>query len=184
MSLPLFAAFAAAIKFTSPGPVFYRAQAVGKGGRLFGCTSSATMTAGASKELHKNYVTRMIKGEITQDGSGKTLKIVDDPRVTKVGRILRKTKPGRAAAVDQHAQGGHEPGRPPALPALTSTKSTRTGTRSAPACARRGISGLWQVVGRSEVSFEDMILLDLYYIYNRSLELDFSILFETIFRAA
>jgi lipopolysaccharide/colanic/teichoic acid biosynthesis glycosyltransferase len=46
---------------------------------------------------------------------------------------------------------------------------------------RPGISGLWQVVGRSEVSFEDMILLDLYYIYNRSLELDFSILFETIF---
>jgi len=46
---------------------------------------------------------------------------------------------------------------------------------------RPGITGLWQVVGRSEVGFEDMILLDLYYIYNRSLELDLSILFETIF---
>jgi lipopolysaccharide/colanic/teichoic acid biosynthesis glycosyltransferase len=46
---------------------------------------------------------------------------------------------------------------------------------------RAGISGLWQVTGRSEVSFEDMILLDLYYIYNRSLLLDFNILFETIF---
>ena len=46
---------------------------------------------------------------------------------------------------------------------------------------RPGISGLWQVTGRSEVSFEDMILLDLYYIYNRSLALDLSILFETIF---
>ena len=44
-----------------------------------------------------------------------------------------------------------------------------------------GITGLWQVVGRSEVEFEDMILLDLYYIYNRSIELDFNILIETIF---
>jgi len=46
---------------------------------------------------------------------------------------------------------------------------------------RPGITGLWQVLGRSEVSFEDMILLDLYYIYNRSMDLDLSILFETIF---
>jgi len=46
---------------------------------------------------------------------------------------------------------------------------------------RPGITGLWQVVGRSEVSFEDMIILDLYYIYNRSFDLDLSILFETIF---
>jgi undecaprenyl-phosphate galactose phosphotransferase len=46
---------------------------------------------------------------------------------------------------------------------------------------RPGITGLWQVVGRSEVGFEDMILLDLYYIYNRSMELDISILFETTF---
>lgn len=46
---------------------------------------------------------------------------------------------------------------------------------------RPGITGLWQVVGRSQVSFEDMILLDLYYIYNRSMKLDISILFETLF---
>jgi lipopolysaccharide/colanic/teichoic acid biosynthesis glycosyltransferase len=46
---------------------------------------------------------------------------------------------------------------------------------------RPGITGLWQVVGRSEVTFEDMIILDLYYIYNRSFDLDLSILFETIF---
>ena len=179
VSLPLFAAIAAAIKLTSPGPVFYRAQAVGKGGRLFGMYKFRTMTAGASKEIHKNYVTRMIKGEITQDGSGKTLKIIDDPRVTKVGRILRKTSLDELPQLINVLKGdmslvGPRPCLPYEYEVYKDWHKKRT-------TVRPGISGLWQVVGRSEVSFEDMILLDLYYIYNRSLELDFSILFETVF---
>jgi lipopolysaccharide/colanic/teichoic acid biosynthesis glycosyltransferase len=179
VSLPLFAVFAAAIKLTSPGPVFYRAQAVGKGGRLFGMYKFRTMITGASKELHKNYVTRMIKGEITQDGSGKTLKIIDDPRVTKVGRILRRTSLDELPQLINVLKGdmslvGPRPCLPYEYEIYKDWHKKRTSVRP-------GISGLWQVVGRSEVSFEDMILLDLYYIYNRSLELDFSILFETVF---
>ena len=179
LCLPLFAVFALAIKLTSPGPVFYRAQAVGKGGRLFGMYKFRTMIAGASKELHKNYVTQMIKGEISPDGSGKTLKIIDDPRVTKVGRILRKTSLDELPQLINVLNGnmslvGPRPCLPYEYEIYKEWHKKRTSVRP-------GISGLWQVVGRSEVSFEDMILLDLYYIYNRSLELDFSILFETIF---
>jgi undecaprenyl-phosphate galactose phosphotransferase len=179
VSLPLFVVLAAAIKLTSPGPVFYRAQAVGKGGRLFGMYKFRTMVAGAGKELHKNYVTRMIKGEITQDGSGKTLKIIDDPRVTKVGRILRRTSLDELPQLINVFKGdmslvGPRPCLPYEYEIYKDWHKKRTSVRP-------GISGLWQVVGRSEVSFEDMILLDLYYIYNRSLELDFSILFETVF---
>jgi len=179
MSLPVFAVSALAIKLTSQGPVFYCAQAVGKGGRFFDMYKFRTMITGASKDLHKSYVTRMIKGEITQDGSGKILKIVDDPRITKVGRVLRKTSLDELPQLINVLKGdmslvGPRPCLPYEYEIYRDWHKKRTSVRP-------GISGLWQVVGRSEVSFEDMILLDLYYIYNRSLELDFSILFETVF---
>jgi lipopolysaccharide/colanic/teichoic acid biosynthesis glycosyltransferase len=121
----------------------------------------------------------MIKGEITQDGSGKTLKITNDPRVTKIGRILRKTSMDELPQLINVLRGemslvGPRPCLPYEFEVYRDWHKKRTAVRP-------GITGLWQVVGRSEVSFEDMILLDLYYIYNYSLELDFSILFETIF---
>jgi exopolysaccharide biosynthesis polyprenyl glycosylphosphotransferase len=177
--LPVFLAFALAIKLTSPGPVFYRAQAVGKGGRSFRMYKFRSMVAGASKEIHRDYVTRMITGEITQDGSGKTLKITDDPRVTAVGRLLRKTSLDELPQLINVVKGDMSlVGPRPCLPYEYQIYKDWHKKRTA---VRPGITGLWQVVGRSEVSFEDMILLDLYYIYNCSMELDFSILFETVF---
>jgi lipopolysaccharide/colanic/teichoic acid biosynthesis glycosyltransferase len=121
----------------------------------------------------------MIKGEIVQDGSGKTLKITDDPRVTKVGKLLRKTSLDELPQLINVLKGemslvGPRPCLPYEFEVYKEWHKKRTAVRP-------GISGLWQVVGRSEVSFEDMILLDLYYIYNQSLELDLSILFETAF---
>lgn len=179
LALPLFAAFALAIKLTSEGPVFYRAQAVGKGGRFFHMYKFRSMITGASKEIHQEYVTRLIKGEITPDGSGKPIKITNDPRVTKVGRILRKTSLDELPQLINILKGemslvGPRPCLPYEYKVYKDWHKKRT-------TVRPGISGLWQVLGRSEVSFEDMILLDLYYIYNRSMGLDFSILFETIF---
>jgi undecaprenyl-phosphate galactose phosphotransferase len=176
---PVFIAFALAIKLTSPGPVFYRAKAVGKGGRFFRMYKFRSMISGASKEIHKDFVTRMIKGEIVQDGSGKTLKITDDPRVTKVGKLLRKTSLDELPQLINVLKGEMSlVGPRPCLPYEYEVYKEWHKKRTA---VRPGITGLWQVVGRSEVSFEDMILLDLYYIYNQSLELDLSILFETAF---
>ena len=177
--LPIFLAFTIAIKLTSPGPVFYRAHAVGKKGRFFRMYKFRSMITGASKDIHKDYVTRMIKGEITQDGSGKTLKITNDPRITTVGRFLRKTSLDELPQLINVLKGemslvGPRPCLPYEYEIYKDWHKKRTEVRP-------GITGLWQVVGRSEVGFEDMILLDLYYIYNRSLELDLSILFETVF---
>jgi undecaprenyl-phosphate galactose phosphotransferase len=176
---PIFLAFTIAIKLTSSGPVFYRAHAVGKKGRFFRMYKFRSMITGASKDVHKDYVTRMIKGEITQDGSGKTLKITNDPRITTVGRFLRKTSLDELPQLINVLMGemslvGPRPCLPYEYEIYQDWHKKRTEVRP-------GITGLWQVVGRSEVGFEDMILLDLYYIYNRSLELDLSILFETIF---
>lgn len=177
--LPVFSAFALAIKLGSPGPVLYRAQAVGKDGRFFSMLKFRSMITGASKEIHKEFVTKMIKGEIAQDGSGKTLKIVDDPRVTSIGRLLRKTSLDELPQLINVIRGEMSlVGPRPCLPYEYEIYKDWHKKRTA---VRPGITGLWQVVGRSEVDFEDMILLDLYYIYNYSLELDFSILFETIF---
>ena len=177
--LPVFSVFALAVKLGSPGPVFYRAQAVGKDGRFFGMLKFRSMVAGASKKLHKDFVTKMIKGEMAQDRSGKTLKIVNDPRVTPFGRILRKTSLDELPQLINVLKGEMSlVGPRPCLPYEYELYKEWHKKRTA---VRPGITGLWQVVGRSEVSFEDMILLDLYYIYNYSLELDFSILIETIF---
>jgi exopolysaccharide biosynthesis polyprenyl glycosylphosphotransferase len=179
LALPLFAAFSLAIKLTSEGSVFYRAQAVGKGGRFFDMYKFRSMITGADKEIHKEYVTRLIKGEITPDGSGKPIKITNDSRVTKVGRILRKTSLDELPQLINILKGEMSlVGPRPCLPYEYKVYKEWHKKRTA---VRPGITGLWQVVGRSEVSFEDMILLDLYYIYNRSMDLDLSILFETIF---
>ena len=179
LALPLFAAFALAIKLTSEGPVFYRTQAVGKDGRFFRMYKFRSMIAGASKEIHQKYVTRHIKGEIIPDGSGKPIKITNDPRVTRVGRILRKTSLDELPQLINILKGemslvGPRPCLPYEYKIYKDWHKKRT-------TVRQGITGLWQVVGRSEVSFEDMILLDPYYIYNRSMDLDLSILFETLF---
>ena len=177
--LPVFAVFALAIKLTSEGPVFYRAQAVGKGGRFFQMYKFRSMTTGASKEIHKEYVIRLIKGEITPDGSGKPIKIINDSRVTKVGRILRKTSLDELPQLINILKGEMSLVGP--RPCLPYEYKVYKDWHKKRATVRPGITGLWQVVGRSAVSFEDMILLDLYYIYNRSMDLDLSILFETIF---
>jgi lipopolysaccharide/colanic/teichoic acid biosynthesis glycosyltransferase len=177
--LPVFLSLALAVKATSPGPVFYLAQAVGKGGRFFRMFKFRSMISGASKNIHEEYVTRLIKGEIVQDNEGKTLKITNDPRVTKVGRFLRKTSLDELPQLINVLKGDMSlVGPRPCLPYEYAIYKDWHKRRT---CVRPGITGLWQVVGRSEVSFEDMILLDLYYIYNRSMELDFSILFETVF---
>jgi lipopolysaccharide/colanic/teichoic acid biosynthesis glycosyltransferase len=177
--LPVFAAVALIIRLTSEGPVFYRPTAVGKSGRHFRMYKFRSMITGASSAIHKEFVTRMIKGELTQDASGKPLKIVNDPRVTWIGRILRKTSMDEIPQLLNVLKGEMSlVGPRPCLPYEYEVYKDWHKKRTA---VRPGITGLWQVVGRSEVSFEDMILLDLYYIYNRSFQLDLTILFETIF---
>ena len=179
VALPILLASALAIALDSRGPVFYRPRAIGKGGRPFTMFKFRSMFTDASKSLHQDYVTKLIKGEIRQDPSGQPLKITNDPRVTRVGGFLRKTSLDELPQLINVLKGDMSlVGPRPCLPYEWEIYKDWHKKRSA---VRPGITGLWQVVGRSEVSFEDMIILDLYYIYNRSFDLDLSILFETIF---
>ena len=180
LQLPLFLLIALAVKLESPGPVFYRARAVGKNGRVFTMYKFRSMRVDSGNEIHKDFVTKLIRGEIKNgNNGGKPLKITDDPRITRVGKILRKLSLDELPQLINVIKGemslvGPRPCLPYEFEVYKDWYKRRVSVRA-------GISGLWQVAGRSEVSFEDMILLDLYYIYNQSLVLDFNILFETIF---
>jgi undecaprenyl-phosphate galactose phosphotransferase len=180
VQLPLLLTIAVAIKIDSKGPVFYKAKAIGRNGKQFGMYKFRSMHVNNGHEIHKNYVTRLIKGDIGKvSNGGKPLKITDDPRVTRVGKILRKTSLDELPQLINVLKGemslvGPRPCLPYEYEVYKDWYKKRT-------FIRPGITGLWQVAGRSEVAFEDMILLDLYYIYNRSLTLDFNILYETFF---
>ena len=179
VALPILLASALAIALDSKGPVFYRPRAIGKGGRPFTMFKFRSMFTDVSKSLHQDYVTKLIKGEIRQEHSGQPLKITNDPRVTRVGGFLRKTSLDELPQLINVLKGDMSlVGPRPCLPYEWEIYKDWHKKRSA---VRPGITGLWQVVGRSEVSFEDMIILDLYYIYNRSFDLDLDILFETVF---
>lgn len=178
--LPLFLLIILAIKFDSEGPIFYHAKAIGKKGNIFSMLKFRSMKMDSDNEIHKQYVSKLIRGEIGKDKNDKTpLKITNDPRVTNVGKILRKLSLDELPQLINVLKGDMSlVGPRPCLPYEFDMYQDWCKKRTA---VPAGITGLWQIAGRSEVSFEDMILLDLYYIYNRSISLDFNILFETIF---
>ena len=178
--LPLFALIAAAIRTTSPGGVFYRAKAIGRDGKPFTMFKFRSMRPDTTSEIHKEFVSKLITGEIKREGEGGTpLKIVDDPRITKVGHVLRKLSLDELPQILNVLKGDMSlVGPRPCLPYEFEIYKEWHKKRLS---IRPGITGLWQVTGRSEVTFEEMVILDLYYIYNRSMLLDMNILYETIF---
>lgn len=178
--LPVFTAIAVAIKLDSNGPVFYKAKVVGKNAGLFHMYKFRSMRVDAGHDMHKDYVTRLIRGEIGNGGAkDEPLKITDDPRVTRVGKVLRKLSLDELPQLINVLKGemslvGPRPCLPYEYDVYQDWYKKRT-------LVRPGITGLWQVAGRSAVAFEDMILLDLYYIFNHNIAMDFNILYETVF---
>ena len=178
--LPVFFIIALSIKLNSSGPVFYRATAVGKNGKRFKMFKFRSMRENIDLDVHKSYVTKLIKGEISNCGKkDQPLKITDDPRITSVGKFLRKYSLDELPQLINVLIGNMSLVGP--RPCLSYEYEIYLEWHKKRTSIRPGITGIWQVAGRSSVLFEDMILMDLYYIYNRSITLDFNILYETIF---
>ena len=178
--LPLFLVIAVAIKLNSSGPVFYRARSIGRNGREFTMYKFRSMKVNNGVDIHKNYVTKLIKGEQYDRGKiDRVFKITDDPRVTSVGKFLRKFSLDELPQIINVLKGNMSLVGP--RPCLPYEYEVYKDWHKKRLFIRPGISGLWQVAGRSAVTFEDMVLLDLYYIYNRSLILDLIIMHETLF---
>jgi exopolysaccharide biosynthesis polyprenyl glycosylphosphotransferase len=166
---PLLAAIAIAIRLDSPGPILYRQRRVGKDGAAFEMLKFRSMCVDAEQRLQA----------LTQhnEATGPLFKMRRDPRVTRVGRILRRCSLDElpqllnVLAGDMSLVGP----RPPLPTEVTLYEEWQMGRLR----ARPGMTGLWQVSGRSEVPFNDMVRLDLHYVRNWSFGLDLEIMLRT-----
>ena len=170
VGLPLWLAIAVTIKLTSPGPVFYRDRRIGLGEREFGMLKFRTM--------HADAAARQQQLEASNEASGPLFKIRNDPRVTSVGRVLRRLSLDEIPQVLNVLRGEMSLVGPRPLP-------LRDFRQLEPWHRKRhhvlpGMTGLWQISGRSSLTFDDLVRLDFYYLENWSIWLDITILLKTI----
>ncbi len=179
---PLYLAIAAAIKLTSKGPVLFRQQRVGQYGKLFTVLKFRSMKADSDHGVHKDYVMKLIKNQAERkaaDGSSEgVFKLTADDRITPIGRLLRRTSLDELPQIFNVLTGEMSlVGPRPPIPYELSAYETWHRRRILE--AKPGITGLWQVMGRSSVKFDDMVRLDLRYATSWSLWMDMKILLLT-----
>jgi lipopolysaccharide/colanic/teichoic acid biosynthesis glycosyltransferase len=170
LGLPLWIVVAVAIKLTSPGPVLYRDRRVGLNEREFGMLKFRTMYTGAAE--------RQAQLEAANEASGPLFKIRDDPRVTRVGRLLRRFSLDEIPQMLNVLRGEMSLVGPRPLPVRDFHRLEDWHRKRY--LVLPGMSGLWQISGRSNLSFDDLVRLDFYYLENWSVWLDISILARTI----
>lgn len=167
---PLLAVIAVAIKIDSPGPVLFRQPRVGQWGHVFTCWKFRSMHVGADAQ----------KDELRKqtDAADVTFKLRDDPRRTRVGSVIRRMSLDELPQFYNVLKGDMSVVGPrPALPSEVDNYEDwhRQRLQVSP-----GVTGLWQVMGRSELPFAEMVMLDIYYIENWSLAMDLKILLRTV----
>jgi lipopolysaccharide/colanic/teichoic acid biosynthesis glycosyltransferase len=179
---PIFLVIALAIKLSSHGPVFFRQQRVGRYGKTFTFLKFRSMYANNDPTVHREFVTNLIANraqiESKGDGHPSVYKLKNDKRITPVGRILRRTSLDELPQFLNVLQGdmslvGPRPPIPYELAAY------QTWHRQRLLGVKPGITGLWQVLSRSSVGFDEMVRLDLRYASTWTPWLDFKILMRT-----
>jgi exopolysaccharide biosynthesis polyprenyl glycosylphosphotransferase len=180
---PVMLVIALAVAMTSPGPIIFRQIRLGKGGVPFAFYKFRSMRCDADDRIHRDYVTSLIKGDLTQINQGDTekpmYKLKADPRVTRVGRIIRKTSLDELPQFFNVLKGDMSlvGPRPPLSYEVAQYQSWHLRRILD---VKPGITGLWQVEGRSKTSFDDMVRLDIRYMRSSSLMLDLRLLFKTV----
>jgi len=175
---PVMALIALVIKLNSKGPVIFRQVRVGHQGRLFSFWKFRSMYVGNDATIHKEYVTNFISNDQPANEGEAVYKIVDDPRVTPVGRFLRKTSLDELPQLWNVLRGDMSlVGPRPPVPYEFDCYALWHRRRVLE--VKPGITGLWQVMGRSRISFNEMVRLDIRYVQQWSLWLDFKILLQT-----
>jgi len=171
---------AIAIRLDSRGPVFFRQRRVGERGRPFTMVKFRTMRVDADQTAHRDYAASFIRGRASRQGADgeQVFKLVRDNRVTRVGRWLRRTSLDELPQLWNVLKGEMSlVGPRPPIPYEVEHYQPSHRQRLA---VTPGMTGLWQVRGRSNTTFEEMVALDLEYIRRRSLLLDLRILLATI----
>jgi exopolysaccharide biosynthesis polyprenyl glycosylphosphotransferase len=167
---PVLVAVAVAIRFESGGPVFYRHRRVGVAGREFGVWKFRSMVVDA--EVHHE--------EMVANGAGGALlfKVRDDPRVTRVGRFIRRYSLDELPQLYNVLRGDMSLVGP--RPQVAAEVASYGDSDHRRLLVRPGMTGLWQVSGRSNLTWEEAVRLDLYYVDNWSMAGDLVILFKTV----
>jgi lipopolysaccharide/colanic/teichoic acid biosynthesis glycosyltransferase len=180
---PIFLIVAALVKLTSPGPVFFRQVRVGEKAKPFTMLKFRSMRTNASATIHQDYVTSFIKGGGQPASTGNAdgtpvFKLTNDPRITPVGGFLRKSSLDELPQLWNVFCGSMSlvGPRPPLQYEVDQYKAWHCRRVLE---AKPGITGLWQVEGRSRTTFDEMVRLDLRYARNCSLWNDVKILLAT-----
>lgn len=170
------------IKLTSNGPVFFSQSRLGKYGKPFSLLKYRSMYSDSDSSIHKDYVTKFIHGNNDAQYGAKDglFKMVDDPRVTSIGKILRKLSLDELPQLFNVLKGDMSlVGPRPAL--LYEVEQYDLWHHPRVFEVKPGITGLWQVTGRSTTTFDDMVRLDIQYIRNWTLTLDVKLILLTPF---
>jgi lipopolysaccharide/colanic/teichoic acid biosynthesis glycosyltransferase len=180
--IPVFIVIAIAVKSTSGGPILFSQKRIGRYGGAFTFLKFRSMYSSNDHAIHKEYVRQLIAGapesELVQEGETRVYKLTKDPRVTPVGGFLRRTSLDELPQFLNVLTGdmslvGPRPPVPYELEAYDVWHKRRLLE------VKPGITGLWQVAGRSRVKFDDMVRLDLRYARTWSIALDMKILLKT-----
>jgi exopolysaccharide biosynthesis polyprenyl glycosylphosphotransferase len=163
------------VKLSSSGPVLFKQRRLGQWGKEFRCLKFRTMYVDNNPEIHQNYIRDLVENRTDSNG---VYKIVNDPRVTPIGRVLRKTSLDELpqflnVLIGDMSLVGPRPPIPYEVEVYKSWHKRRVIE------VKPGITGLWQIEGRSRTTFDEMVRLDLRYVRQQSLWLDLKILFKT-----
>jgi exopolysaccharide biosynthesis polyprenyl glycosylphosphotransferase len=170
IALPLGLLIALAIRLDTPGPIFYAQVRIGRNGKEFRCFKFRSMVSNADDLRNK-------MAELNES-SGPLFKIRNDPRLTRVGRLIRRYSLDELPQVINILRGemsliGPRPNLPSEVQCYEEWMKKRLSVSP-------GLTGLWQVSGRSDLTFDEMVMLDIYYVENWSVGLDLTILARSI----
>jgi lipopolysaccharide/colanic/teichoic acid biosynthesis glycosyltransferase len=180
---PLMLIVAAAIALTSSGPIIFKQTRLGHGGVPFTFYKFRSMATNMADDIHRQYVANLIKASqaegVAAKGASATYKLQADPRVTRIGRFMRQTSIDELPQFFNVLKGDMSlVGPRPPIPYEAAHYQSWHLRRIL--SIKPGITGLWQVEGRSKVSFNEMVRMDLRYIRHCSLALDLRIMLKTI----
>lgn len=181
LATPALILAAVLIKLNSTGPVLFKQTRLGRGGRPFTIYKLRTMVRDQDDDIHRQYLKAFISTNTTAENNKKgenQFKLGNDPRVTRVGKLLRRLSLDELPQLINVIRGEMSlvGPRPPISYEVELYKEWHTKRLQ----VKPGITGLWQVAARSAVGFDDMVMLDLYYIEHWSLLFDLQLLLKTI----
>lgn len=178
LTLPLLLAVAVAVKLTSPGPVLFAQSRLGLCRQPFTMWKFRTMAVDNDDREHRRYVTQLLAGEDSHGGERGVYKLAGDPRVTRVGALLRRTSLDELPQLVNVLLGQMALVGP--RPVLSWEAEMFPGWAARRFRVRPGMTGLWQVSGRSAVGYREALQFDVEYVTTRTLRLDLQILVRTV----